>query len=76
MITLGAQLRAVVSAPGAGYSASVTMFNVTTFKYLLDLTTSDWITLHNLLDVFSLFFWLYVCEESTFYMSYQNSSKE
>lgn len=65
-ITLGAQVMAVVSAPGAGFSASVTMFSVTTFKYLLDLTISDWITLHNLLDIFSLFFWLNVSEESTF----------
>lgn len=55
MMTLGAQGRAVISAPGAGCPASVIMLNVTTFKYLLDLTTSDWITLHNLLDIFSLF---------------------
>lgn len=64
IITLGAQVRAVVSAAGAGFSASVTMFNVTTFNYLLYLTTSDWITLHNLLDMFSLFFWINACEES------------
>lgn len=76
IITLGAQVKAVVSAPGAEFSASVTVFNVTTFNYLLYLTTSDWITLHNLLDMFSLFFWLNVCEESSTQMSYLNSLKE